>query len=76
VKFETKWKGMLPASTPIPTPLEKSQSFPLGVYEGAGYVTKGIYRPAPDCLMRTFRGYKFCPVCSAAIQKMIDFYTR
>ncbi len=75
-KFETKWKGMLPASTPIPTPAEKSQAFPLGVYEGAGYVSKGIYRPAPDCLMRTFRGDKFCPVCSAAIQKMIDFYTR
>lgn len=76
VKFETKWKGMLPASTPVPTPIEKSSVYPLGVYEGAGYVAKGIYRPAPDCLMRTFRGDKFCPVCSSAIQKMIDFYTR
>jgi hypothetical protein len=76
VKFENKWKGMLPANTPVPTPQEKSSNFPLGVYEGAGYVAKGIYRPSPDCLMRTFKGDKFCPVCEAAIQKMIDFYTK
>jgi hypothetical protein len=76
VKFKSKWKGMLPANTPIPTPIEKSSAFPIGVYEGAGYVTKGVYRPSPDCLMRTFKGDKFCPVCEAAIQKMIDFYTK
>ncbi len=74
VKFETKWKDMLPSSTPIPTPSEKSLA--LGVYEGAGYVAKGVYRPSPDCLMRTFKGDKFCPVCEKAIQRMIDFYTK
>jgi len=76
VKFETKWKAMLPANTPIPTPIENAPGMKLGVYEGAAYVSKGIYRPAPDCLMRTFKGNEFCPVCSAAIQKMIDFYTK
>jgi hypothetical protein len=76
VKFDRKWKGMLPANTPVPTPQEKSSNIPLGVYEGAGYVAKGIYRPSPDCLMRTFKGDKFCPVCEAVIQKMIDFYTK
>jgi len=76
VKFQSKWKGMLPANTPVPTPQEKSLTIPLGVYEGAGYVAKGIYRPSPDCLMRTFKGDKFCPVCETAIQKMIDFYTK
>jgi len=76
VKFESKWKGMLPADTSVPTPAEKSSVIPLGVYEGAGYVAHGIYRPSPDCLMRTFVGDKFCPVCTAAIQKMIDFYTK
>jgi hypothetical protein len=75
-KFENKWKGMLPANTPIPTPLENRTAMQLGVYEGAGYVAKGVYRPTPDCLMRTFKGDKFCPVCSEAIQKMIDFYTK
>jgi hypothetical protein len=76
VKFETKWKGMLAPGTPIPTPVEKASPMQLGVYEGAGYVAKGLYRPTPDCLMRTFKGDKFCPVCSEAIQKMIDIYTK
>lgn len=76
VKFETKWKNMLAPNTPIPTPIEKSTAFPIGVYQGAGYVAHGVYRPAPDCLMRTFRGNNFCKVCSDAIQKMIDLYTR
>jgi len=76
VNFESKWKGMLLPNTPIPTPIEKSNEYKLGVYEGAGYVAKGVYRPSPDCLMRTFKGDKFCPVCSAAIQKMIDYYTK
>jgi hypothetical protein len=76
VNFENKWKGMLPANNPIPTPVENATALQLGVYEGAGYVAKGIYRPTPDCLMRTFKGDKFCPVCTAAIQKMIDLYTK
>jgi len=75
VKFESKWKVLLPANTPVPTPLENN-SGKLGVYEGAGYVAKGVYRPMPTCLMRTFKGDKFCPVCTAAIQKMIDYYTK
>lgn len=76
VNFESKWKGMLPANTPVPTPVENAGGMKLGVYEGAGYVAKGLFRPTPDCLMRTFKGDKFCPVCSAAIQKMLDFYTK
>ncbi len=76
VKFDSKWEGMLPAGTPIPTPIENRTPLQLGVYEGAGYVATGIYRPTPDCLMRTFKGEKFCPVCSAAIQRMIDYYTK
>lgn len=71
VHFDKKWKNLLPKSTPIPTPLSKT-SPKLGVYEGGGYVSKGIYRPMPDCLMRTFGGNTFCPVCEKAIQKMID----
>jgi hypothetical protein len=76
VKFESKWKGMLAANTPIPTPLENNTGMKVGVYEGAGYVAKGIYRPSADCLMRTFKGDKFCLVCEAAIQRMIDLYTK
>ncbi len=75
-KFETKWKGMLTADTPVPTPVENGSGMKLGVYEGAGYVTKGLYRPTPDCMMRSFKVDKFCPVCSKAILKMIDIYTK
>jgi hypothetical protein len=76
VKFQSKWKGMLPDNTPVPTPVENATGMQIGVYEGAGYVAKGLYRPTPDCLMRSFKGDKFCPVCSAAIQRMLDFYTK
>ena len=39
-----------------------------------GYEAKGVYRPMIDCMMKTFDGNIFCPVCSKAIQDMIDFY--
>ena len=76
VKFDAKWKLTLPANTVIPTPNDNYEAMKLGVYEGAGYVAKGLYRPAPDCLMRSFDVNNFCPVCSAAIQTMIDIYTK
>jgi hypothetical protein len=77
VHFGTKWEKMLPIQTLVPTPFENTTpALQLGVYEGAGYVAKGLYRPTPDCLMRSFKGDKFCPVCSASVQKMIDFYTK
>jgi hypothetical protein len=47
----------------------------LGVFEGGGYAAKGIYRPAVDCLMHTFKGNTFCQACSNAIKQMIDFYS-
>ena len=56
--------------------LDKCDTFAeVGVFEGGGYVAKGVYRPAYDCLMKTFDGNKFCAACSEAIQKMIDFYS-
>jgi len=75
VHFEKKWKDLLPAGTPIPTPANNDEPLKLGVYEGGGYVARGIYRPVTDCLMRSFKGNDFCPVCQKAIQLMIDFYS-
>jgi hypothetical protein len=48
----------------------------VGLYEGAAYVPKGIYRPAPDCRMHTNKAPAFCPVCQRAIDRMIDYYTK
>jgi hypothetical protein len=48
----------------------------VGVFEGAGYASKGIYRPAVDCRMFTLSLIAFDPVCSAAIERVVDFYSR
>ena len=48
----------------------------LGVYEGAGYQLHGVYRPVQECRMRINECEEFCPVCTRAIVRMIDYYTR
>lgn len=83
--FESKWDDMLPKIIQIPTPVEgnvwekikagtKPESI-VGVYEGAGYQSKGVYRPYPDCRMKTNAVESFCPVCQRAIARIIEFYT-
>ncbi len=71
VNFERKWKNRLPAGTPVPTPVNDVYKQCLGVFEGGGYVEKGIYRPANHCMMRDLKA--FCPVCCKAILQMSDF---
>jgi hypothetical protein len=70
VDFNSKWKSMIAEGVPIPTTVEESYKEVVGVYEGGGYVSKGVYRPMIDCRMHT-NNAAFCPVCSAAIKKMI-----
>lgn len=84
--FESKWDDMLPRFISVPTPAPedsvwemieegKSPETIIGVYEGAGYQSKGVYRPYPDCRMKTNQAQGFCPVCQRAIARMIEFYT-
>lgn len=74
VAFDRKWKNMLPEGTPIPTPERMWKKENLGVYEGGGYVSKGVYRPWVNCLMNNLHTIDvFCPVCAKSIQEMIDF---
>jgi hypothetical protein len=73
VNFDSKWKDMMDENTPIPTPDNKDYANIVGVYEGAGYSAKGIYRPMPNCRMKELN-YGFCPVCQRAIEAMIDYY--
>ena len=47
----------------------------VGLYEGAGYQSKGVWRPAEDCRMRTNKADSFCPVCQRAIGRIIEFYS-
>lgn len=73
--FSSKWKSLLKANTPIPTLEKDSIKYSIGVYEGAGYSAKGIYKSATDCRMRTNTCIDFCPACSDAIERLIKFYT-
>ncbi|MCD4746052.1 MAG: IgA Peptidase M64 [Bacteroidales bacterium] len=75
VDFDKKWKHLLKKKIPIPTPDEEKYYKKLGVFEGGGYVAKGVYRPAYDCLMKSFNDDQFCDACKEAIIKMINFYS-
>ncbi|MCU0304290.1 MAG: IgA Peptidase M64 [Thermoanaerobaculales bacterium] len=46
----------------------------VGAFEGAGYLSTGLYRPAVDCLMFS-RGVKpLCDVCRRAVERRIRFF--
>lgn len=75
VNFSFKWKDMLSTGTKIPTDVKDATKYKVGVYEGAGYSAKGIYRPALDCRMKTNTCKEFCPVCQRAIEQLVKFYT-
>lgn len=74
VDFSSKWESMLEKTTPVPTPNTPDYASSIGVFEGGGYVPKGVYRPYPDCIMKSNIPSGFCPVCQEAIRKMILYY--
>jgi hypothetical protein len=76
VNFKSKWKDLLSADTPVPTPETDEWKGKTGVFEGAGYMKKGVYRPYIDCSMNVIRFNNFCPVCQRAIQRMVEYYSR
>ena len=47
----------------------------VGAFEGAGYMSQGLYRPAINCIMFTRTEY-FCPVCQDAMVRVIDSYSK
>jgi len=52
-------------------PLKDKTAF----FEGAGYASRGLYRPMLNCMMFSNHEKRFCKVCAHAISKMIQFYT-
>ena len=76
VDFPSKWQDLVDKKTPIPTPLTVQYKDKVGVYQGAGYNVKDVYRPCQDCRMRTNEHPVFCPVCQRALTHLIDFYTK
>ena len=60
--FSRKWQGMMGRDG-------------VGLYEGGGYQSKGVWRGSEDCRMRTNEAPDFCPVCTEAVRAMVRFYT-
>jgi IgA peptidase M64/peptidase M64-like protein len=46
----------------------------VGMFQGAGYVARGMYRPCLDCTMFSRSHVPYCPVCRRAIERMIDYW--
>lgn len=76
VNFDSKWKGMLDPKTTIPTPVNDETKVRVGVFEGGGYASKGVYRPMYDCRMRTNEAKSFCSVCAKAIEDILGYYIK
>lgn len=74
VDFDSKWKNLIDKDTPIPTPPTEEYKNKVGVFEGGGYVPKGVYRPMQDCTMKSRTVNNFCVVCKQTIQDVINFY--
>jgi hypothetical protein len=75
VDFGSKWKSMVDESVEIPTPRSAKYNNTIGVFEGGGYMSKGIYSPFIDCRMKSNNAKGFCPVCAESIKKVIQYYS-
>ena len=43
----------------------------VGVFEGAGYASQGLYRPQLDCLMFTKGAKPFCAACRRRVEEVV-----
>lgn len=76
VDFSSKWEDMLEEGIPVPTPDDSAYAGHVGLFEGAGYMAHGCWRPYYECRMLNNTAPGFCPVCRRAINRMIDYYVR
>ena len=76
VDFESKWADMVGKNIPQPTPRSTKHRKDVGVFEGGGYLAKGIYSPMMDCRMKSNEAKGFCPVCQRAIEKVIEWHCK
>lgn len=77
--FHGKWEQLISPGTPVPTPESNNPDTiknKIGLFEGAGYSMKGVYRGMQDCRMRTNENPEFCTICRNSLQRLIDFYTK
>jgi hypothetical protein len=70
-----KWQAILDPTAPLPTPGDEKWKGRVGLFEGAGYKEKGLFRGYLDCKMFHKGLVPFCPVCRRSIEQMIEYYT-
>jgi hypothetical protein len=83
---QLKWSDLVAPTTAIPTELDNGNCVRVegcfldilppgtaGMYEGAGYVACGSFRPTHACRMRCFSSF-FCPVCQRAFRETFAPY--
>jgi len=74
--FASKWEKDVDKDTPIPTPDNSEYQSKIGVFEGGGYVAKGVYRPTFNSIMRSLEAKEFNKVSKDAIKEVIQFYSK
>jgi hypothetical protein len=70
-----KWRGLIAPETPVPTPDTAAYDGVVGAFEGAGYKSKGLYRPTRDSKMHHKGLLPYGPVNEAALVRMIHYFT-
>lgn len=76
VNFDSKWKDLIEPGIPVPTPADEKYKDKIGVFEGGGYVGKGVYRPTINSIMNSFASNEFNAVCKRVLLNFINYYSR
>ncbi|MDP3800437.1 MAG: M64 family metallopeptidase [bacterium] len=74
-----KWKHWIIPSVPVPTPSSASYADKIGLFEGAGSFSGGLYKPKQFCAMGKYhpeieRMHSLCEVCRENVVKTIYKY--
>jgi hypothetical protein len=70
-----KWNDLIAEGVPVPTPEQEEWEDVVGLFEGAGYKAKGLFRPQMDCKMFHKGLIGFCEVCTRSLEAMLRYYT-
>ena len=74
---KVKWRDLITADTPVPTTeADPRMASKVGLFEGAGYSARGLFRSFVDCKMFGKGNRPFCPVCMRGVAKMIEWYVK
>ena len=74
---KVKWRDLIHKSTPVPTPEgDRALVRKVGLFEGAGYSAKGLFRSFVNCKMFGKGNHPFCPVCMRGVAQVIQWYLK